>query len=56
VIPVPGKGRVIVFGFGTETSGIPRNWAATEDRPGLDLLMDLSDATLARIHDAVARV
>ena len=56
VIPVPSKGRVIVFGVGTETSGIPRGWAATEDQPGLDLLKDLSDATLARIQDAVAAV
>jgi poly-gamma-glutamate capsule biosynthesis protein CapA/YwtB (metallophosphatase superfamily) len=32
VIEVPGKGRVIVFGFGTETSGILPSWAATDDQ------------------------
>jgi poly-gamma-glutamate synthesis protein (capsule biosynthesis protein) len=49
VIDVPGQGRVIVFGFGAETSGIPRDWAATADRPGVNLLDDLSDRTVDRI-------
>jgi poly-gamma-glutamate synthesis protein (capsule biosynthesis protein) len=55
-IPVPGKGRVLVVGFGTETSGIMRSWAATVDRPGVDLLPDLSDATLARIGERVGKL
>ena len=49
VIEVPGEGRVIVFGFGTETSGILPSWAASTDRPGVDLLEDLSDQTVDRI-------
>ena len=53
VIDVPGQGRVIVFGFGTETSGIPRGWAATEDQPGVNLLEDLSDETVDRIASMV---
>jgi poly-gamma-glutamate capsule biosynthesis protein CapA/YwtB (metallophosphatase superfamily) len=44
----PG-GRVIVFSFGAVTRGIPSAWSAT-DRPGLDILRDLSDATAERIH------
>jgi poly-gamma-glutamate capsule biosynthesis protein CapA/YwtB (metallophosphatase superfamily) len=56
VIDVPGKGRVIVFGFGTETSGILPSWAAAEHRPGVDLLEDLSDATIDRIASMVGRV
>jgi poly-gamma-glutamate synthesis protein (capsule biosynthesis protein) len=31
-------GRVIVLGLGSTTSGIPAEWAATEDRPGVDLV------------------
>jgi poly-gamma-glutamate synthesis protein (capsule biosynthesis protein) len=53
---VPGKGRVLVLGLGTETSGILPAWAATEDRPGVDLLPDLSDRTLDRIRETIASI
>jgi poly-gamma-glutamate synthesis protein (capsule biosynthesis protein) len=49
VIAARGGSRVLVFGFGTETSGIPSGWAARPDRPGVHLLDDLSDATVDRI-------
>lgn len=42
-------GRVLVFAFGTASSGIPPDWAAAPHRPGVNLLADLSGATLARI-------
>lgn len=45
VIDVPGKGRVLVFSLGSTSSGIPPEWAATEDRPGVNLLRDLSEET-----------
>jgi poly-gamma-glutamate synthesis protein (capsule biosynthesis protein) len=48
--------RVVVHGFGTETSGIPPSWAATEDRPGVDFLFDLSDETAAAIEERVRSV
>ena len=47
-LDVPGKGRVLVFSLGSTTSGIPREWAATRDRPGVNLLEDLSDETARR--------
>jgi poly-gamma-glutamate synthesis protein (capsule biosynthesis protein) len=56
VIDVPGKGRVIVFGFGTETSGILPSWAATEDRPGVNFLKDLSEETVGQIRRVVRRI
>lgn len=56
LIDVPGQGRVIVFGFGTETSGIFPGWAATEDRPGVNLLPDLSEGTIDRIGGLIRRV
>ena len=37
VMAVKGKGRVIVFAYGVETSGIPPSWAAPADRPGVNL-------------------
>jgi poly-gamma-glutamate capsule biosynthesis protein CapA/YwtB (metallophosphatase superfamily) len=51
VIEVPSKGRVVVFAFGSESSGIPSSWAAAEDRPGVNLLEDLSDQTVDRIGE-----
>jgi poly-gamma-glutamate synthesis protein (capsule biosynthesis protein) len=46
---VSGKGRVVVYGFGSVTSGIPAEWAATETRAGVNLLEDLSPRTLERV-------
>jgi poly-gamma-glutamate capsule biosynthesis protein CapA/YwtB (metallophosphatase superfamily) len=51
VIDIEGKGRVIVFAFGSTTSGISRSWAATAERAGINLLTDLS----ARAVDDVAK-
>ncbi len=47
-LDVAGKGRVL-FSFGSTTSGIPQEWAAAEDRPGINLLEDLSDGTARRV-------
>jgi len=44
-VPVTGGTRVVVLSCGTWSSGIPASWAATRDRPGVDVLPDLSDAT-----------
>jgi poly-gamma-glutamate capsule biosynthesis protein CapA/YwtB (metallophosphatase superfamily) len=54
VVNLP-SGRVIVFSFGTATSGIPPSWAATEARPGVDLLPDLSDTTAVGVAARVRR-
>jgi poly-gamma-glutamate capsule biosynthesis protein CapA/YwtB (metallophosphatase superfamily) len=53
VMQVEGKGRVIVFSYGLETSGIPFSWAASEDQPGVNLLEDLSDQTVRLIQETV---
>lgn len=49
VLDIPGKGRLLVFAFGSTTSGIPIEWAATEKGPGVNLLADLSGATARNI-------
>ena len=46
---VKGKPRVLLFSFGSTTSGISREWSATSSRAGVNLLDDLSAATAARI-------
>jgi len=56
VIGVEGKGRVIVFSYGAETSGIPFSWAALKDKPGVNLLKDLSDNTVRQIKEKVGKV
>lgn len=53
VMELAGKGRVIVFSFGAESSGITRDWAAAADSPGVNLLPDLSDRTVRRIAGLV---
>jgi poly-gamma-glutamate capsule biosynthesis protein CapA/YwtB (metallophosphatase superfamily) len=53
IIDADERGRVLVFSYGAESSGIPRDWAATDDRPGVALLKDLSAATVRRIADQV---
>ena len=55
-IEVSGKGRVLVFAFGSSTSGVPKRWAADADRPGVNWLADLSDATARRIAGQVNAV
>ncbi len=55
VLEVTGKGRLLVFGFGRPTSGIPRDWAAGEGRPGISLLPDLSSRSADRVAQRVRR-
>jgi poly-gamma-glutamate capsule biosynthesis protein CapA/YwtB (metallophosphatase superfamily) len=51
-LDTPGSRRVLVFSFGSSTSGIPRNWAATGEHAGINLLTDLSEKAASRIaHD-----
>jgi len=53
VIEIEGKGRVIVFSVGSSTSGIPHSWAASDDKPGLNLLKDFSDETVRNMKEKV---
>ncbi len=54
ILEVPQQGRVLVFAFGVGDSGIPPDWAATRERPGVALLDDLSDRTVRRIGERIA--
>lgn len=36
ILNIPDKGRVLVFAWGTEDSGVPREWAADVSRPGVN--------------------
>jgi poly-gamma-glutamate capsule biosynthesis protein CapA/YwtB (metallophosphatase superfamily) len=45
VLPLEGGSRVLVFGFASATSGVPPDWAAGPEWPGVNLLHDLSVET-----------
>jgi poly-gamma-glutamate capsule biosynthesis protein CapA/YwtB (metallophosphatase superfamily) len=55
-IELEAGSRVVVHAFGTETSGIPRSWAAADDLAGVAFLFDLSDETAAQVEEQVRRV
>jgi poly-gamma-glutamate synthesis protein (capsule biosynthesis protein) len=50
-IELSSEARVLVFACCMESSGVPPEWAATQDRSGVNLLNDLS----ARSVEAIAR-
>ena len=54
----PSKGRVLVFSIGSVTSGIPPGWAATGDRPGVNLLLDFptSQEKIAALKKKIAKM
>jgi poly-gamma-glutamate capsule biosynthesis protein CapA/YwtB (metallophosphatase superfamily) len=56
ILEIAGMRRVLVFAFSSVTSGIPRDWAAREDKAGVNLLEGLSDRTVARIAARVQAV
>ncbi len=55
VLDVAGQGRVLVFSLGAITSGVLPQWAAGRDRPGVNLLEDLSDQTSRRVAARMRR-
>ncbi|HET6379041.1 MAG TPA: CapA family protein [Methylocella sp.] len=56
ILPVKGKGRVIVYSFASVTSGVPMSWKAAPFFPGVNLLPDLSNKTAAKIARQVISV
>jgi poly-gamma-glutamate capsule biosynthesis protein CapA/YwtB (metallophosphatase superfamily) len=55
VLNLAGEARVLVFGFGCESSGIPSEWTATDDKPGVNRLPDLSSDTIQRLAVDISR-
>ncbi len=56
VIEGNDKGRVLVFAYASPTAGVPRDWAATNSRSGVNFLADLSQETVRRITANVQKV
>jgi poly-gamma-glutamate capsule biosynthesis protein CapA/YwtB (metallophosphatase superfamily) len=51
ILEMSGRSRVLLFSFGSTTSGIPQEWKAIGISPGVNLLDDLSEAAAARLAD-----
>ena len=56
VLELGGKGRVIVFSVGSETSGVPFSWAASESRQGISLVDEMSDEAVYRLRRKIKEI
>jgi poly-gamma-glutamate capsule biosynthesis protein CapA/YwtB (metallophosphatase superfamily) len=56
ILEIGPRRRVIVFAFGTGSSGIPAAWAAGRNRPGINLLPGLTGETVRWLGEQVSRV
>lgn len=56
VLARSGVRRVLVFAYGSPSSGVPREWAARPGKPGVDCLADFSAAAVERIRKQVTAV
>ncbi len=51
ILDIAGRGRVLIFAFGDATSGILPGWAASAEKPGVNLLPSLSRNVARQIAD-----
>jgi poly-gamma-glutamate synthesis protein (capsule biosynthesis protein) len=51
-----GDARIVVFGLGDSSSGIPRAWSASSTRPGVALLREGSEREADAVGERIARV
>jgi len=49
IVDLTPRGRLLLFSFGSTSSGIPQEWRATNSGAGINLLDDLSEATATRV-------
>jgi len=54
VLPLAGGGRLLVYALAHESSGVPPEWAAQPQRPGVAHLTDLSQRTAERLRSRMA--
>lgn len=56
VLDLKGRGRIIIFSYGLITSGIPKNWQATRETPGINMLADLSTESVFQIQTKIREI
>ncbi|MFZ2101651.1 MAG: CapA family protein [Oricola sp.] len=52
ILGAPG-GRILVFGFGSPSSGVPEAWAAQPDRPGINVLPGFDKRSIRRVAEEI---
>jgi poly-gamma-glutamate synthesis protein (capsule biosynthesis protein) len=55
ILETAGTGRVLVFALASPTSGTPLDWAANTDRPGVNVVAELSDLVVESIAEGIER-
>lgn len=53
VLPIGGGGRVVIHAFACASSGVPKQWAATSKRPGVNFVDDVDSDDLERLPRSV---
>ncbi|WP_433706320.1 CapA family protein [Paraburkholderia sacchari] len=56
IIDIAGDGRLLVYAYGSESAGVPGDWAAAARRAGVNVLPDLSTKSVGEIACRVAKV
>jgi poly-gamma-glutamate synthesis protein (capsule biosynthesis protein) len=54
-VPLPGGARLWVLSLGSDSSGVPLEWAATDARPGVDRIADLTPRAAESVVERVRR-
>jgi poly-gamma-glutamate synthesis protein (capsule biosynthesis protein) len=54
-IAIAHRIRVLVFGFALKSSGVPREWRGTRERPGVNWLEDLSSRSIDAVTRQISR-
>ncbi len=55
VLDIAEERRLLIFSYGCVTSGIPGGWAATNERPGINLLTEISEKSASEVAEDIAR-
>ena len=55
IVDLTPQTRLLLFSFGSTSSGIPQEWRATSLRAGVNLLEDLSEAAAVRIANQMCQ-
>jgi len=50
------RGRLLFFALGSPTSGIPLDWAASANKPGVNLIETLSEETARRVASEIHKI
>ncbi len=56
IIDLEPRGRVLIFAFAVSSSGVPRAWEAGENKPGVNLVPELSRRRATMIAEHVWRI